>query len=497
MNIKLALAALICSVAMSCSVSEGQLLDRMLSKAGCSVCESASAPQGCNTGCDSGCGGGILSGGCGGSGFGGPGILDKIKDRLANVGCGGGCLGASDSCGCVEPVVESSSCGCDAAPSCGCGSGLLDGMKGRLSSLGSGSGCGCNAAPAAGLLSGRLSSLGGGGGCGCEAAPAPAPVVAAPSCGCDAGPSCGGGGLGLLDKMKSGLSSVGGGCAAPAGACGFASAPFAAAAPSCGGGPGLLDRLKGRLDSAGGGGGCGCDAAPVVESCGGGCSAPAPAPFVTPAVEAAPCAAPAGGRIRGAFANIGQSSDCGCGAAPAATFSAAPAVSSCGCGASAGPSSARLTLLDRLRGNRIPRDRDGRVVGSAPNNGCNSPCPSSGGDAGCGCGTATAAPVVYDSAPVDSGCSTCSSCTGTVTEGSIMAAPYAAGGVIYGDSDSTTLDSDSVIMETPADGPSDSTVEPIEKVIEKVQEIPKGTDIDASPTVDPNAFMIRNGNSRG
>ena len=178
MNIKLALTALICSAVMSCSVSEGQLLDRMLSKAGCSVCESASP---CNSGCDTGCGGEILSGcgavdscGCGGGGLG---ILDKIKDRLSRVGCGGGCGAAAESCGCAAPAVES--CGCDAAPSFGGGLGLLAQMKGRLSSIGSG--------------------------CGCEA-PAPAPaIMAAPSCGC-------GGGLGLMDKIQGRLSSIGGSC---------------------------------------------------------------------------------------------------------------------------------------------------------------------------------------------------------------------------------------------------------------------------------------------
>ena len=477
MNINLALATLICSVAMSCSVSEGQLLDRMLSKAGCSVCETASP---CSTGCS-----GILSGG-------GPGILDKIKDRLAKVGCGGGCLAAADSCGCVEPVVES--CGCDAAPavpSCGGGAGLLDGIKGRLPSIGGG-GCGCNAAPAIGggpglldSMKARLSSIGNG--CGCDA---PAPV-AAPSCGCNAG------GPGLLDNLKGRLPSFGGGCGcdAPAPVATFA-APVAS--PCAASGPGLLDRLKDRMSSVGGGGGCGCDAAPVVSDCG--CSAPS-APIVTPSLGPAPCAASSGpvrGAVSGVFSRVGQSSGCGCGAAPA------PAVSDCGCGAghSAGiaggiagggfgsrlPSlrgSSNLTLLDRLRGNRIPRDRDGRVIGSNPNDGCNSPCPNMGGGHDCGCGAA--APVI--AAPVETGCSTCSSCGNGNFEGSVLAAP-AAGGVIYSDSPSTS--SEGVILESPAsdaDSPSDVIKDVIEETV-----TPK---VDATPAVDPNAFIIRNGNIRG
>ena len=476
MNIKLALATLICSVAMSCSVSEGQLLDRMLSKAGCSVCETASP-------CQAGCSGGVLSGG-------GPGILKKITDRLAKVGCGDGCRAAADSCGCVEPVVES--CGCDAAPACGGGAGLFDGLKDRFSSIGSG-GCGCEAAPAIascgggpGLLDSmkaRLSSIGSG--CGCDA---PAPVAAAP-CGCDAG------GRGLLDNLKGRLPSRptlgGGGLLASAGGSGC-KAPAPIASP-CGaaGGPGLLDRLQSRMSSIGGGGGCGCDAAPVISDCV--CSAPAPAPCVTPSIGSACGAAPAGGRVRdavsGVLSRVGQSSGCGCGAAPA------PVASGCGCSAghSAGvaggigsrlPSlrgSSNLTLMDRLRGNRIPRDREGRVIGSGFNDGCNSPCPNMGGH-DCGCGAA--APVVAAPAP----CSSCSSCGSY--EGSVLAAP-AAGGIIYSDSPS----SEGVITEAPISTESSPASEASD-VIEKVQEVitPK---VDATPAVDPNAFIIRNGNIRG
>ncbi len=266
MNIKLASTMLFCSVVLSCSISEGQLLDRMLSRVGCSACQTVSA---CDTGCDSGCGGQIVTGNygmvdsCGCNK--GPGILDKIKDRLAQVGCGSGCGAVAPSpCGCVEPVVEP--CGCDVAPTCGGGGfGFLDKLKGRLSSMGNG--CGC-AAPAAD--------------CGCEVAP----VVATP-CGCNSpAPACGR--VGLLDNLKVRFSSMGG-CAAPRGDCGCDIAPVVTpcpapcnAAPACG--CGLFDRLKGRMSSNGGG--CGC-AAPVANDCG--CAAPAAAPCGCDAAPACGC----------------------------------------------------------------------------------------------------------------------------------------------------------------------------------------------------------------
>ena len=70
-----------------------------------------------------------------------------------------------------------------------------------------------------------------------------------------------------------------------------------------------------------------------------------------------------------------------------------------------------------------------------------------------------------------------------------MAAP-AAGGVIYSDSPSTS--SEGVILESPAsdaDSPSDVIKDVIEETV-----TPK---VDATPAVDPNAFIIRNGNIRG
>ena len=426
MNIKLALAVLFCSVAMSCSMSEGQLIDRMLTKMGCGICESANV---CDTGCDSGCGGEIVASdccaadscGCGGR----PGILDRIKGRLASVGCGGGC-DAAPSCGCEEPVVES--CGCDAAPSCG--GGLLDKLKARLSGLGSG--CGCASAPDD---------------CGCNIAP----VILEEPCGCDTAPSCG---LGLLDRLKGRFASIGSGCASPViddcgcgmpepapcvtpvvESCGCNVAPACDTAPSCGGG--LLDRLKGRLSSIGGGG-CGCSA-PVADGCG--CEAPAPVPCVTPApVASCGCdAAPAadcgcnGGRLGGLMGRLRSAGSCGC-------DDAAPVITSCG------TPMGRLTLLDRLRGNRIPRDRCGSVVGSGCNDGCNSPCP--GNNAGCGCGSTYGAPA--------------------------------------------TMSGEVITTEAPAAEAAPAVAEPADSGV--IEEAPAETDL---PAVDPNAFINRRGNARG
>ena len=471
MNTKLAFAALCFSVAMCCSVSEGQLLDRMLSKAGCSACNTAVTA--CDGGCDTGCSGG-------------PGVLSKITDRLGKVGCGEGCFAAPEPCGCAAPVVEAPSCGCEAAPAPSCGGDapvFMGRLKDRLSALGSGD-CGCGApAPAAdcgcgsgpGLfanLQGRMSSLGGAADCGCGPAPAP---VAAP-CGCGPAPSIVRTGPGLLDNLKGRMSSLGGaadcGCGAPAPAPAPCAAPIAdpcGAAPALGGGGGLLDRLKGRMSSLGGGGGCGCSAAPI--GLGSSCGAPAPTPCMTPAP--APVS-------------------CGCDAAPAPVVSGcgcdapAPAVSSCGCdsGSAFGGERPKLTLLDRLRGNRIPRDREGRLIGGGCNDGCNPPCPGMAPEmapaSDCGCG----APMI--SQPV----SDCTSCGG----GAIMAAPYAgAAGAIYSDGSGSGSRNEGVIVETPeVTEPAASEGGVIEEALEDALE-----GGDETPTVDPNAFIIRKGETRG
>ncbi len=471
MNIKLALTALFCGVVMSCSVSEGQLLDRMLSKAGCSVCDCAPAPitncsdevpcdcatESCKPGLldklkarfasadDCGCEAPVSDCGCEATvieaspcdvtpacGCGGPGLLDKLKARLSSIGNGCGCAAPAAGCGCEEapvvfsaPVVES--CGCEApAPACK-GPGLLDKLKARLSSIGSGSccdapvaDCGCEPAPITD--------------CGCEAAPIS-------DCGCEADP-CAVSRPALLQNIKSRLGGIGCGTPVLASAgCEPTPAPVVescgcepvAAAPACKG-PGLLDKLKARLSSVGGGG-CGCAAAPVADDCG--CSAPAAAPCVTPVVEAA---------------------DCGCEAAP---------VADCGCDATpaCGSKRPRLSLLDRLRGNRIPRDRHGRVIGSGCNDGCNPPCPASPCETGCG------------SVVVDSGCSSCG--------GAVMAAPM-SGEVMSTEPTPVNVEA-APAVEAVQPSPAD--------VIEEAA--PAAGNADESPAVDPNAFIIRRGKVNG
>lgn len=446
MNIKLASVMLFCSFAISCNTSEGQLLDRMLSKVGCSMCQTASA---CDTGCNTGCGSnGLLYGGCGnetvldGCGTGGPGILAKIKDRLSSVGCGCQSAPVSD-CGCVEPVVES--CGCDAAPFCG-SPGILDKIKARLSTIGAGD-CGCGAPVAD---------------CGCSA---PAPVMN--DCGCGTAPALGGGGL--LEKFRVSMPAFTGDCGcAPVSDCG----PVAPIVEPCGCGPtsmlggrGLLTSLRGRLPSMGGDCGCG---APVADC---GCSGPALDLVPVNACDTAPACGCSGGKIRGMFSNVGgrvrgmlptASADCGC-AAPAPM---ALATSSCGC-ADASPcdgGTARLTLLDRLRGNRIARDRGGRVIGGGCNDGCNPPCPTGG------CGGVAAAPAV--AAPCGCGSSI------MYNEVPMNAAPM--GTPVY--SEGTIMNS------TPA---VETAVPATEGVIEEAPEV------NANPVVDPNAFIIRGGRTNG
>ena len=386
MNTKLALATLLVSFALSCSVSEGQLIDRMLSKAGCSAC-----------GTTSGCGGGLLSGGCG------LGIGENLKGRIGDCGCGAAAPVADCGCGEVAaPVVDCgcsapapapiADCGCGeiaapAATSCGCGgAALMQNLRNRFDGLGSrvptiGSNLAARA-PVIGFGAGAAGDCGCGApvaDCGCGA-PAPAPIA---DCGCGAPiADCGCSAPAPAPVADCGCSAPAPAPApAPIASCGCDAAP--ASAPSAGGCQ-LLNKLRERMSSFGSGGGCGCAAAPVASDCG--CGAPA-APIVTPAIESScGCSAPAPAPVSdcgcGAPAPAPVVSDCGCGAP-------APVVSDCGCGGGGhggvAVASARgglfnrpqsnLTLLDRLRGNRIPRDRDGRVIGSGNNNGCNPPCP--------------------------------------------------------------------------------------------------------------------------
>ncbi len=325
------------------------------------------------------------------------GLLAKLRAR-----CGSRC---GSDCGCEvveeapccepEPVVED--CGCEAEPVCAdpCASrvGLLAKLRARCASRD----CGCEVVEEAPC---------------CEPAPAPAPVCepAPVDCGCEAEPACAdpcASRVGLLAKLRARCGSRCGSdcgcevveeapCCEPAPApapvcepapvdCGCEAEP--ACADPCESRVGLLARLRGRLGSCGcKADACGCE---VVEAAP--CCEAAPEPACEPASAACGCeaepacgceAAPAcGGRLRG---RLGCGSKRGCGAATGCGCDT-------GCDSGCNDGCARLTLLDRLRGNRLPRGRDGRVLCGCPNDGCNPPCPG-------GCDT-------Y--APVDSGCSSC------------------------------------------------------------------------------------------
>jgi len=171
MKFKLAAVALFTSVAMMCSQSNGQLLDRMLERGGCG-CEAA--PSCCDTPAPA-CGGG--------------GLCNKLKvgqpGRLFS-GCGGG------DCGSNAPILTcNGSTGFDRGPFAGIRSQILGTGPtidtcgptcGMLESAGD-CGCGGNGSQLfSGGLLGRLMGAGagiGGGSCGCSAhAPAAAPCGA-------------------------------------------------------------------------------------------------------------------------------------------------------------------------------------------------------------------------------------------------------------------------------------------------------------------------------
>ena len=281
-------------------------------------------------------------------------------------------------CGCQAAAPDVESCGCEVAVDEGCG--CRQPVRGLLSRLRGGCGCGSAApAPAAD--------------CGCE----PVAPVVEESCGCQsAAPDCGcrgGSGFrGLLQKMAGQLPGdcgCGNSCEEPVAvvevpACGCEAAPAPvadcgcddapAAAPNCGcQRGGLLGQLRSRS--------CGCgDAAP----------APAPAPAPDCGCDAAPVASSFG--------------DCGGSACGGAQLGQRLRVGGCNrCGDSSCNGGCRnrtsgLTLLNRLRGDRIVRDTSncGRCMPVCPNmgvdSGCNSGC-SSCGDAG----------VVYGHAPTSMG----------------------------------------------------------------------------------------------
>ncbi len=446
MNLKIA-AMLLISVFMSANTSYGgDLLDRMLGRAGCSSCA---------TPVDNSCG-------CGGGG-----LMDKLSSRGSDQCCSGDVLTVDSDAG----------CGCEAAaPSRGCdnGGGLLARLSSGLGGLKRGCGsapaveaspCGCETAPVVEASP-----------CGCEAAP----VVETSACGCDAAP---------VEAAPCGCE------AAPmveTSACGCEAAPVES---SCGSAGGFLSRLRGI--------GHGCGSAPAVEASACGCEA-------APVVEAAPCgvaapeAAPAtcGSRL---FGRLGcnsspeVSSGCGC--------DAAPVVSTCGCNEPAvgcgatGSSRPKLSLLDRLRGNRIPRDREGKVIGVS-NDGCNPPCPVKAADCGCNTGYVIDTPcrscsaygdgeVIYSDAMPVSGCAN-GMCGSTPVYGEGVALPAAA----------ATIDSGSNIA-APVD-PDASATEGVIEATEAESSIerrnvtqPSVSDEENDPVVDPGAFLPRRSNAIG
>ena len=435
-------------------------------------CEPAPVVEDCGCGAEPACGGS-----CGNR----VGLLNRLRARCQSRSCG-----AASDCGCEvveeapccepEPAPVMEDCGCDAGPacgggSCGCRSGLLSRLRARCQggSCGAAADCGCDAAPV-------MED------CGCDAAPAmedcgcdAGPVVE--DCGCDAGPSCGGGcGGGLLSRLRARCQGGSCGAASDCGCevveeapscepapvvedCGCDAAP--ACGGSCGSRVGLLGKLMSRCQgrSCGAAADCGCEVAqeapcfepaPVMEDCG--CEA-------EPACGCNAASACGGGRIRSRLAarpklrsGSGVAScggcDSGCGGG-----------CDSGCGGGCDDNGCeRLTLLDRLRGNRLPRDRrSGRVLCGSPNDGCNSPCPGGGCDGGYG-------------APVESGCSSCGG-------GEVIS---------YGD----PVDSGNVVPmqqeSTPAEGIVVPNVNEAEGVI-----TPGNGSASKAPLVRPEAFVIR------
>lgn len=489
MKFKLAAIALIASVTLSCNTSFGcELLDRMLGRAGCSSCEAPQAPS-------CGCGGGLM---------------DKIVGKSAGCGCCGDDMltyDANMSCG---PVA--SPCGCEAAPvaaPCGCDAAPVEAP------------CGCDAAPAPKCGGLNLFSKFGNRGCGCGT---PEPVIApVADCGC-----------GAVEAAP--VADCG--CSAPVADCGC-SAPAPVADCGCGvveaapvadcgcGAPvatpyvgevagkkscfmGLFSKFKKPSISApvadcGCGAvevapvsDCGCGAVEVAPVSDCGCGSPAPvADCGCGAVETAPvadcgCGSPV------------IESDCGCGspatAAPARKWfsSVRPAAGGCGCGAPivestyggsavtpCGCDSAprgKLTLLDRLRGNRIPRTREGVVIGSQCSDGCNSPCPQQPSDCGCGnpapvyqaapCTSCGGGEVIYTQAQPTSGCTSCGGSQGEVIYGTPETLPA-----------ETAAGSQEATYVAPPAAPATES-----NATEGMIEPGDGTS-QASPVVDPGAFI--------
>ena len=274
----------------------------------------------------------------------------------------------------AAPVVES--CGCEAAADEGCGCrqpvrGLLSRLRGEGGSAAPAGDCGCepvapiveescgceSAAPSSGSgggngFRGLLQKLAGQvpGDCGCGAA-APAPIA---DCGCDAapaaGPSCGCQVGGLIGQLRSRSCGCGAASPAPVADCGCAPEPAPAPVADCGCG------------TAAPAADCGCDAA-AASSCGGGVGVGGGL---------------LGQRLRGGCNHCGDSS----------------------CNGGCRNRTKGLTLLNRLRGDRIVRDTSncGRCMPVCPNMGCDSGCGcSSCGDVG---GAHSHAPTSMKTHPV-------------------------------------------------------------------------------------------------
>ena len=385
MKTKFAALALLISATLCCNNSFGHdLLHRMLGRGGCG-CESAS------TCCDTpapACG--VTD--CCEMTMPGRGLLAGLGSRL---GCG--CRAKADDCGCDAPVAD---CGCEVAPAadCGCDAGCGGGGGGLLSGRLQGLRCG-----GCGLFKGGI-----GNGCGCnlmESTPCADACQEVEACGCDAAPvddcGCGGGLLshGCRGRLFNGrlldrLGNIGCGCCrnkadcgcaeAPADDCGC-DAPVVAPAPSCGceasapvadcgcddapacgcGRGGLLQGRSCGLLSRVHDRGCGCDqcaAATADCGCDTGCG----------------CDSGCGCDRHGlGLLNGSRRHGCGCGNAS----------NDCGCGSASNDccdGRGRLTLRDKLRGNRIPESSRYCNCGD----GCNPPCPNQCGAVAptCGCG---------------------------------------------------------------------------------------------------------------
>lgn len=444
-----------------------------VSECGCDVAPVADC--GCDTGCDSGCGsqGGLLTG--------------MFQGRRCG-GCGLFKGGIGDGCGC--DLMESTPCAsaCDEVSAC-CDSGLLNGrlrsgrLRGRISGLfNRGGSCGGCGAPAADCGCGTpVSDCGCGapaGDCGCGSVAAPAPFVstAAPcdSCGsADGGCGCGGKLRGRVSGLLSRVGNVrGAGCGScgstsacgcdvvPVADCGCDVAPVSACDScgdlaggcGCGGGLNVRHRVGGLLSRVGNSGcdtcgstsGCGCGRKNIVRNV----VARVPRPLQN---RSCGCGVPMG-------------SDCGCGGT----------VSDCGCGASAGGcgcGSSKLSLLDRLRGNRISESRRGCA---SCNDGCNPPCPNSG------CGG------------VGSGCA--GGCNGSSEQSYDPMSPS----TVY-DQGTMQYDANSVIsapVET--QGIIGTQAVPAAPAVEGDVVVPGGDGANRArtPVVDPNAFIIRNAGFR-